>query len=94
MPFLAEGVLGEEVACYCVLMYSFIHSIKKNSDAPEASAQPQPWKKNQTLLEARDFNPFLKGEGAGRIRDLLGNSDDILSDILAAGALRGEKAGQ
>lgn len=46
-------------------------------------------------LEAlKGFNPFW-GEAAvgGGVRDLLGNSNDILSDILAAGALREEKAG-
>lgn len=49
----------------------------------------------QARLEAReDFNPFLREEGEVRVRDLLGDSDDILSDILAAGALRGEKAGR
>lgn len=48
----------------------------------------------QACLEAQEgFDPFSEEVGRG-LRDLLGNSNDILSDVLVAGALRVEKQGQ
>lgn len=49
------------------------------------------WKENQEVPEG--LVPFGRRRGTG-VWDLLGNSDNIFSDILAAGALRGEKAVQ
>lgn len=74
---------------------AFIHPSVQKPGMPIGRPQLQPSPASgRARLEARQGSNRFLGVVGGAVRDLLGNSNDILGDILVAGALRGEQAGR
>ena len=99
-------MLGQKAASCRLLKHSFIRSAPNTEMPPERprlnsspvlrspcsserEAQAVP---AMSTSSGRYRTPF--GEVGRGVRDLLGNANDILGDVLAAGALRAEKAGR